>query len=122
MIRQIEQRRGRRHSRKGLAVLFTFWLNLALLPCAMAIEIVEDGHDCCPPTVELQQIDCCELDSATSDKRGGKFESYDDLFVVSTAVPGPSLYKADISENEIRPPDPVDYSPPLHKIYCVYLD
>jgi hypothetical protein len=103
-------------------VLFTFWLNLALLPCAIAIETAQDGHDCCPPTVELQQIDCCELDSATSDKRGGKFESYDDLFVVSTVVPWPSLHRADISENEMRPPDPAYYSPRLHKIFCVYLD
>lgn len=122
MIRHIKQRRGGQFSRRGLAVLFTFWLNLALLPCAMAFETAQDAHDCCPPTVELQQIDCCELDSATSDKRGGKFESYDDLFVVSTVVPWPSLYRANISENEMRPPDPADYSPPLHKIFCVYLD
>ena len=122
MTRLFEHRGGRRFSRRGLAVLFTFWLNLALLPCAMAIETDQDGHDCCPPTVELQQIDCCELDSATSDKRGGKFESYDDLFVVSTVAPWPSLYRADISENEMRPPDPTDYSAPLHKIFCVYLD
>ena len=122
MIPYIEQRLGRRFSRKGLAVLITFWLNLALLPCAMAIETAEDGHDCCPPTVELQQIDCCELDSATVDKRGGKFESYDDQVVEATVAPWPQIYKADISENEMRPPDPADYSPPLHKIFCVYLD
>jgi len=122
MIRLFGPRRNKRVTRKGRALLLAFWLNLALLPCAMAIETAQDGHDCCPPTVELQQIDCCELDSATADKRGGKFENYDDLFVVSTVVPWPSLNKADVSENEIRPPDPVDYSPPLHKIFCVYLD
>jgi len=122
MTRLFEHKGGGRFSRRGLTVLFTFWLNLALLPCAMAIETAQDGHDCCPPTVELQQIECCEQDLATSDKRGGKFESYDDLFVVSTVVPWPSLYRADISENEMRPPDPTDYSPPLHKIFCVYLD
>ena len=122
MTRLFEHKGGGRFSRRGLTVLFTFWLNLALLPCAMAIETAQDGHDCCPPTVELQQIECCEQDLATSDKRGCKFESYDDLFVVSTVVPWPSLYRADISENEMRPPDPTDYSPPLHKIFCVYLD
>ena len=122
MIRQTKLRRGGRFSRKGLAVLLTFWLNLALLPCAMAIETAQNGHDCCPPTVELQQIDCCELDFATADKRGGKFESYDDLVVITTVVTWPSPHTADISLNEIRPPDPTDYSPPLHKLFCVYLD
>jgi len=122
MIQQFRQRCDGRLSRKGLAVLLTFWLNLVLLPCAMAIETAEDGHECCPPTVELQQIDCCELDAATADKRGGKFESYDDLTVTSTIVTWRSLHAADISLNEIRPPDPTDYSPPLHKLFCVYLD
>ena len=122
MIQLFGQSRDGQVTQKAVLLLLTFWLNLALLPCAMAIEAAQDGHDCCPPTVELQQIDCCELDSATSDKRGGKFESYDDLFVVSTVVPWPPLYRADISENEMRPPDPANYSPPLHKIFCVYLD
>jgi hypothetical protein len=122
MIRQFRQRPDGRPSRKGLAVLFAFWLNLALLPCAMAFETPTDGHDCCPPTVELQQIDCCELDSATADKRGGKFESYDDLVVVSTAFTWASLQTAGISDIESRPPDPADYSPPRHKLFCVYLD
>ena len=122
MIQQFRRRRDGRFSRKGFAVLLTFWLNLALLPCAMAIETAQNGHDCCPPTVELQQIDCCELDAATADKRGGKFESYDDLVVITTVVTWPSSHTADISLNEIRPPDPTDYSPPLHKLFCVYLD
>ena len=122
MIQLFGLRSGGRVTRRGISVLLAFWLNLVLLPCAMAIETVEIGHDCCPPTVELQQIDCCELDSATSDKRSGKFERYDDLVVVSTVVTWPSLQMADISESEIRPPDPADYSPALHKLFCVYLD
>jgi hypothetical protein len=122
MIQLFGLKRDKRVTRRGVALLLTFWLNLVLLPCAMAVEVPEDGHDCCPPGVELQQIDCCELDLATADKRGGKFESYDDLVIVSTVVPWPSLYRANISENEMRPPDPADYSPPLHKIFCVYLD
>jgi len=122
MFRLIGQKRDGRVTRKGLAVLFTFWLNLVLIPCAMAIEIAEDGHDCCPPSVELQQIDCCELDSATADKRGGKLEKYDDLLIVSTVDSWPSLYRENVSRNEIQPPDPADYSPPLHKLFCVYLD
>ena len=122
MIQQFRQKRDGRFSRKGLAVLLTFWLNLAFLPCAMAIETAQDGHDCCPPSVELQQIECCELDFATVDKRGGKVESYDDLVVVTTVVSWPSLHTTGIAQSEIRPPDPADYSPPLHKLFCVYLD
>jgi hypothetical protein len=122
MIRLFELRRGGRFSRRGLAVLFTFWLNLALLPCAMAIETDQDGHDCCPPTVELQQIDCCELDSATSDKRGSKFEGQYDLLVEATVATWPSLQTTILSLREARPPDPVYFSPPLHKLFCVYLD
>jgi hypothetical protein len=122
MIQFCRLRHDGRASRKGVALLLTFWLNLVLIPCAMAIEIAESGHDCCPPSVELQQIDCCELDSATADKRGGKLEKYDDLLIVSTVGAWPSRCMADVSRNEVQPPDPVDFSPPLHKIFCVYLD
>ena len=109
-------------TRKGVTMLLAFWLNLALLPCAMAFEAPEKEHDCCPPTIELQQPDCCEVDAATVDKRGAKFESYDDLVVISTFVAWPPQYTAILSQHETQPPDCTDYSPPLHKLFCVYLD
>jgi len=122
MIQLFGLRRDKRVTRKGVALLLTFWLNLVLLPCAMAVEAPEDGHDCCPPTIELQQTQCCEADAAASDIRGGKFESQDDLTVISTAANWPSLQTAKRSLPEVRPPDPVYSSPPLHKLFCVYLD
>jgi hypothetical protein len=122
MIRQFGQGSGGRVTRKGIAVLLVFWLNLALLPCAMAINAPETDHDCCPPSIEFQPSDCCELDAATADKRGGKFEAHDDLVVISTGVNWPSLHKDSISRHEARPPDPAYSSPPLHKLFCVYLD
>jgi len=122
MIQQFGQGSGGRVTRKGIAVLLVFWLNLVLLPCAMAINAPETEHDCCPPSIEFQPADCCDLDAATSVKRGGKFESQDDLVVISTVVNWPSLRTVKISRHEARPPDP-DYSfPPLHKLFCVYLD
>jgi len=122
MIQQFGQASGGRVTRKGIAVMLLFWLNLAFLPCAMALDAPEKEHDCCPPTVELQQIDCCELDAATADKRGGKFETHDDLLVIASVVTWPSPRMANIAQHEARPPDPVIYSPPLHKLFCVYLD
>ena len=121
MIQLFGQKRNGRVTRKGIAVLLTFWLNLALLPCAMAVEVPETGHDCCPSTLEMQQIDCCELDSA-ADKRASKFEAEDDFVVISTAAIWPSLRMANLSLQTTRPPDPENSSPPLHKLFCVYLD
>jgi len=93
-------------TRKGVAMLLTFWLNLVLLP----------------PTIELQQLSCCEADAATSDKRGSKFEGQDDLLVEATVATWPSLQTTILPLREARPPDPVYFSPPLHKLFCVYLD
>jgi len=109
-------------TRKGVALLLTFWLNLVLLPCAIAVEAPPEGHDCCPPTIELQQLSCCEADAATSDKRGSKFEGQDDLLVDATVATWPSLQTTILPLREARPPDPVYFSPPLHKLFCVYLD
>ena len=122
MIQQFGQGSGGRITRKGISVLLVFWLNLALLPCAMAMDAPEKEHDCCPPSIELQPSDCCELDAAASDKRGAKFEDSDDLVAISTVVNQPSPRTDRIFRHEARPPDPAYSSPPLHKLFCVYLD
>jgi hypothetical protein len=121
MIQLFGQRRDRQVTRKGAAMLLTFWLNLVLLPCAMAVEVPETGHDCCPQTIEMQQTGCCEVDAA-ADKRVGKFEADDDFSIISTATVWPSLRTANLSLQKTRPPDPENSSPPLHKLFCVYLD
>ena len=108
-------------SRKGVAVLFAFWLNLALLPCAMAMEVPDEGHDCCPPTIELQQSDCCELGDVALDSRDGSVDTPDDLGFAAFDKPWQSLNTVTTRRWSEKPPDPAYRSPPLHKLFCVYL-
>jgi hypothetical protein len=113
-------------------------LNLAMTPCAMAFEVADDCPHC-PPAAEQQmahhghdaavetdcgsaQSDCCDLEAAVVDQRVGKFENQDDLSVVAIPVAWPSLNTLSIAQSEARPPDPGNHSPPLHKLFCVYLD
>lgn len=121
MIQAFGQRYDGRVTRRGLGVVLAFWLNLILLPCAMAIEAPEVAHDCCPPTIAWQQLDCCEIDGVAPDKRSSKFEFQNDAAIAALtfiAIPRPqrSLRPA------ASPVPPAAASPPLHKLYCVYLD
>ena len=103
-------------------MLLAFWLNLALLPCAMALEAPDLGHDCCPQTIEIQQADCCDLDAVTLDKRDGTFEAADEVLVATIDSGWPSLRSVVPGWQAKKPPDPGNHSPPLHKLFCVYLD
>lgn len=109
-------------SRKGIAVLLTFWLNLALLPCAMAMEVPDEAHDCCPPTIELQPSDCCDLGDIALDSRDDGVESPDEPGFVTIDKSWLSLNTITAIQWSEKPPDPVYHSPPRHKIFCVYLD
>jgi hypothetical protein len=110
--------------RRVSAFLLAICLNLAIVPCTMALEVVEQGHDCCPPEVQLEAAECCELDDASVDVRFGKMEPRDtpdkDL------LPAQSFFRA-VNLAPIRhvasvdPPDPPDEFPPLYDLYCVYL-
>jgi hypothetical protein len=108
-------------SRRGTAVLVAIWLNLALLPCAMAMEVPDEGHDCCPPTIELQSSDCCELGDVTLDGRDGSVDTPDDLGFAAIEKPWLSLNTLTTPRWSEKPPDPGYHSPPLHKLFCVYL-
>ena len=124
--------------RRMLSVFVLCWLNLAITPCAMAFEVADDCPHC-PPAAEQamahhgheaasqadcesMQSDCCELDAAALDNRGGKCDSQDDASVVAMPVEWPSLHTLSVARHEMRPPDPGNHSPPLHKLFCVYLD
>ncbi len=124
--------------RRMLSVLVICWLNLAITPCAMAFEVADDCPHC-PPAAEQQmthhghdaaveadcgsmQSDCCDLEAAAVDLRVGKFENQDDVSVVALPVAWPSLHTLSIAQPDTRPPDPGNHSPPLHKLFCVYLD
>ena len=109
--------------RRGVAaLLLAVCLNLALVPCTMALEVVENGHDCCPPELKLEASECCELDDVSLDIRGaGKFEPDD---VVALWAPAPlAMPDAARAQRVIaKPPDPPDDYPDLNTLFCVFLN
>jgi hypothetical protein len=119
MIQRHTQHGVRRANRRTVAAMLVFWLNLALLPCAMAFDTAETEHDCCPLTVELQQLDCCELDAVTRDHRDS--ENF------GVAIVGPAEFRSlPLSvrasvRHASRPPDPGGTQPRIHVLNCVYL-
>ena len=123
MIQVFGQRRTRPASRRAAGVLLAVLLNLALIPCSMAIEVVEEAHDCCPPELKFEALECCELDDANVDSRS-KTTEYDftpDFDVVAASAPAqispssPTRYLPSAD-----PPDPPGPSVALYKQHCVY--
>ncbi len=113
-----------RSSRRAAVALLAVFLNLALVPCSMAIEVVEEGHDCCPPELKLEAQECCELDDASVDSRSGTHEhdGSPDLDALATGEPADvSAFSAARFLASSDPPDPPGPSVPLHKQHCVYL-
>ena len=120
---QVFERFRQYQARRGVAaLLLAVCLNLALIPCAMAIEVAEDGHDCCPPELQLEPADCCQLDGATLDVRStSKFDDDDrDAVLVSASPLLPSLAQPLLAV--VDPPDPPDLNPDLNALFCVYLN
>ena len=144
MFRRITARRKPAGLRRNvLGLLTVLWLNMAVLPCAMAFESAEACPHCPPadehemaahhghgepraePACATMQVECCDLQEASVDTRGGKLEvkpASEVVFVTAppiTAVPvrtsGQRYCAAD-------PPDAPGVAPPLHVLYCVYLD
>ena len=106
-------------TRKGAALVLALLLNLAILPCAMALESTDTGHDCCPPTLELQQLDCCEFDEVSVDHRDGKKS---DVAMVSSLDDRPLVPTLRAALRRIPiPPDSGGGSPPIYVLNCVYL-
>jgi len=110
--------------RRAWAVLLVALLNLALVPCTMALEVIEEGHDCCPPELQLELSQCCEIDDVSVDKRDGLLELWDtpDADDIAT-VPLHDLM-ALASERRFSasdPPDPPDRAETRHKLFCIYL-
>ena len=110
-------------SRRVCAVLLVTLLNLVLVPCAMALEVAEEGHDCCPPELNVEVTECCELDGASGDTRDLRPRDLPDDTSLATGsfqqlvalVPGRSPTSTD-------PPDPPDLGLVVHKLFCVYLN
>ena len=124
MIQVFGQRTVRRMPRRVAAVLLAVLLNLALVPCSMAIEVVEEGHDCCPPELKYEPQECCELDDASVDSRSGTLEDdlTPDLTSVAAGAPSnPVVFLPARFLASSDPPDPPGPSIALHKRNCVYL-
>ena len=121
MIQPFVRFRAKTTSRRGVAVLLAFWLNLALIPCALAFETADTGHDCCPPTVELEAPECCTLDDVRANPRVQIDLSDDVFFAASAPSAQPTLLYAAIGEWPQLPPDPGHSTPPLYVLNCVFL-
>ena len=144
MILQHTQKSMTSASRRSLGVLAIFWLNLALMPCTMALESADVGSDCPPPAVEVMsqhqhhtmpeaaepaadclamQSGCCAVADIALDTRTTIEKSGGDDIVVITAPPSwPPLVTFAAVERLDRPPNPHGHYPRIHVINCVYLD
>lgn len=128
--------------RNLLGLLSLLWLSMTVLPCAMAFESSEICPHC-PPVDEQEmashhshgevqakascattQSQCCDLEEASVDARGGKLEvkpPSEVVFVTAPAIPRlPALASAQ-GHCAADPPDTPRSSPPLHVLHCVYL-
>jgi len=128
--------------RKVLGLLSVLWLNMAVLPCAMAFESDEPCPHCPPaedhqmashhghgkvnvtPSCETAQSECCDLAAASIDTRGSNFQIKSTSDVVFIAPPVTAVLPARASVRRhvaSDPPDIAGTSPPLHVLYCAYL-
>jgi len=132
--------------RKVLGLLAIVWLNMAVLPCAMAFQGDDDcphcppageheeGHDMAAhhghddtksePSCATAQTDCCDAVAASVDARGGKIEYKNAADIVFVGVPpaeGCQRQRGAHSYGSSDPPDIAGASLPLNVLNCVYL-
>lgn len=142
------QARGRacalRRSVAGL--LGVLWLNMAVLPCAMAFQGDDDCAHCPPakqhenhhemaahhdheqtvaePSCATELTECCDVIAANVDARSGKLDykpASDIAFATAPFYCDGSGRHATIVEAAADPPVIGGSSPPLRVLYCVYL-
>ncbi len=139
MVQQRIRNRLNSAQRRVFSVLAVCWLNLAIMPCATAFAVEDDCPHCQPAADQhmahhghhdvettsdsgTMQPDCCDVDDSALDSRVGKFEGQNDVAVIATEIAWPLLQLLSSAPRDTRPPDPGNFSPPLHKLFCVYLD
>lgn len=126
-----------------LGLLAIAWLNMAVLPCAMAFQGGEDcphgppaedhamtshhGHGEVPerPSCETMQSDCCKQPAASVDTRSDKLtiKPVSDVVSISAPVPPKAPTRAAAyGYHALDPPVGAASAPPLHVLFCVYLD
>lgn len=122
MIQRTAQNLTIAASRRVLAVLLAVFLNLALVPCTMALEVVEEGHDCCPSELKLETSECCEVDDVSVDARGvvdpEDFPDFECAGATSIVI---GIAAAPPRHALVNAPDPPGKPTALHKLFCVYL-
>ena len=133
-----------------VGLLLALCLNLAILPCAMALGIDDQA---CPHSAIAEQgamdghhghsaghadegasqshsdcmsagSSCCDLAVASADSRWAKVkEGFDDepWLVLNTASPQQPVTSYAVVA-AVDPPDPPGTSVPRHVLFCVYLD
>ncbi|NNF40460.1 MAG: hypothetical protein HKN64_03710 [Woeseiaceae bacterium] len=127
---------------KVLGLLAILWLNMAVLPCAMAFQGDDDCPHCPPadahempahhgherveaePSCATAQPQCCDVVAANVDARGVQLQPKPAADLVLATLPA----IASLPPRESRhyaaccdPPDPGGASPPRHVLFCVYL-
>ena len=126
-----------------LGLLAVAWLNMAVLPCAMAFQGAEDcphvgpaedhameshhGHGEVPerPSCETVQSDCCKQPAASVDARSDKLTIKpvsEVVFISAPAPPKARRHAAAYGHHALDPPVGAANAPPLHVLFCVYLD
>ena len=135
-----------------LAVLLVFCLNLAILPCAMALGL--DDHDCphSPPADEhamagrhqghaaghhesrqpelrsdcvTSAASCCDAATPSVDSRASQLKLKKDGNDQPTVATASQILLSTITYAPAvfaDPPDPPGASVPRHVLFCVYLD
>lgn len=140
-IRQTRQTWGRH----ALGLFAAVWLNLAMQPCAMAAEAEED-HNCphCPPAQTHEHgnmhggmdhnmpcadgaSDCTIDEDWNHDTRGAKLKLKDAPGDMPIAIAPREIESAITRSSDTTPrscysPLQAGKPPPLHILYCVYLD
>lgn len=127
---------------KGLLALVLF--NLALTPCALAIDAGQGDCPHCPPAEQAAmsmhdghhdrtaapdcatvQAECCDLSAVSVGSRSGAVEPKD--LPDRDAAPAPAPAGIPVGQGTAAAvvadaPDPPDERRPRHKLFCVYLD
>ncbi len=140
MIQQSLRNRLYSAPRRCFGVLVVCWLNLVVTPCVMAMPVEQGcphtpavveqasghhGHHAASTTHDCVTVasECCDFVDASFDTRGGKLKNTtDDIAITVVTLPWLVDYSFTRQAVVTPPPDPVGFSPPLHKLYCVYLD
>ena len=149
MSHPADSRQQQTRGKRALGLFVAVWLNLALAPCAMAMEAADghsDDHTCphCPPAEMhghhdghagmqaeapcAEDLSDCGLDQDFShDVRGGQVQLKDAHYELPAFVGTSGPVASSQAPVRQRAPPPNDAGrlppgPPLHLLNCVFLD